>query len=66
MPDPMQPRNVTELEARFTADAGEWVLTMRVHFAPDDVVEFTHSGTELAPLFTAAGQRVEREVAARC
>lgn len=66
MADTMNPRNVTECEARFTADAGEWVLSMRVHFSGSDVVEFTHSGSELAPLFTKAGERIEREIAARC
>lgn len=57
--------SVTEVESRFAADAGTWVLTMRVHF-DDGVVEFTVTGPELAPLFAQAGERIEREVATRC
>lgn len=59
-------RNITEVESRFTADAGSWIMNMRVHFGPDDIVELTYSGPELGKLYAQAGERIEREIAARC
>ncbi len=66
MADPMNKRNVTEAESRFTADGGEWIMNMRIHFGPSDVVELVYSGPELAKLYAQAGERIEREIAARC